>query len=157
MNIEMALKSGSYILDLDHAKLSLGIFFFLSCLIKSIFHQHSGSNFIFVKNTHQQAANLMYFLISPVAKTPAWFLEGQCNWLTDWWFVEISSKHCQSQTRRAGELKFWENVHLLLCFMCHMSYVKCHLSRVTCHLSCVTCHKSLFFSSFFLNLTKWWS
>ena len=28
MNIEMALKSRSYILDLDHVKLSLGIFFF---------------------------------------------------------------------------------------------------------------------------------
>ena len=27
MNIEMALKSRSYILDLDHVKLSLGIFF----------------------------------------------------------------------------------------------------------------------------------
>ena len=49
MNIEMALKSRSYILDLDHVKLSLGIFFFLSCLIESIFHQLSGSTFIFVK------------------------------------------------------------------------------------------------------------
>ena len=28
MNIEMALKSRSYILDLDHVKLSLGVFFF---------------------------------------------------------------------------------------------------------------------------------
>ena len=46
MNIEMALKSGGYILDLDHVKSSLGIFFFLSCLIGSIFHQLSGSTFI---------------------------------------------------------------------------------------------------------------
>ena len=37
MNIETALKSRNYILDLDHVKLSLGIFFFLSCLIESIF------------------------------------------------------------------------------------------------------------------------
>ena len=37
MNIEMALKSRSYILDLDRVKLSLGIFFFLSCLKKSFF------------------------------------------------------------------------------------------------------------------------
>ena len=51
MNIEMALKSRSYILDLDHVKLSLGIFFLLSCLIESIFHQLSGSTFIFFKNT----------------------------------------------------------------------------------------------------------
>ena len=75
---KLTFKSGSYILDLDHVKSSLGIFFFLSCLIESIFHQLSGSTFIFVKNTHQKAANLMFFLISPVAKTPAWFLEGQC-------------------------------------------------------------------------------
>ena len=77
MNIEMALKSRSYIFDLDLVKLSLGIFFFLSCLIESIFHQLSGSTFIFVKNTHQKAANLMFGLISPVALTPACFLEGQ--------------------------------------------------------------------------------
>ena len=77
MNIEMAIKSGSYIFDLDHIKSSLGIFFFLSCLIKSIFHQLSGSTFIFVKNTHQKAANLMSCLISPVAKILAWFLKGQ--------------------------------------------------------------------------------
>ena len=50
MNIEMALKSRSYILDLDHVKLPFGIFF-LSCLIESIFHQLSGSTFIFVKNS----------------------------------------------------------------------------------------------------------
>ena len=77
MNIEMALKSRSYILDLDHVKLYLGIFFFLSCLIEIIFHQLSGSTFIFVKNTHQKAANLRFCLISPVAMIPAWFLEGQ--------------------------------------------------------------------------------
>ena len=72
MNIEMALKSRSYILDLDHVKLSLGILFFLSCLIESIFHQLSGPTFIFVKTTHQKDTNLMFCLISPVAKTPAW-------------------------------------------------------------------------------------
>ena len=42
MNIEMALKSRSYILDLDRVMLSLGIFFFLS-----FFHQPSGSTLIF--------------------------------------------------------------------------------------------------------------
>ena len=58
MNIEIALKSRSYIFDLDLVQLSLGIFFFLSCLIESIFfHQLSVSTFIFVKNTHQKAAN----------------------------------------------------------------------------------------------------
>ena len=37
--------------------------------------------------------------------------------------VQIFSKHCQSQTGRARELKCLENVHLTLCVMCHMSHV----------------------------------
>ena len=77
MNIEIALKSKSYILYLDHVKLSLGIFFFLSCLIESILHQHSGSTFILVKNIDQKVANLTFSITSSVAKIPAWFLEGQ--------------------------------------------------------------------------------
>ena len=77
MNIEMALKSRYYIFDLDLVKLSLGIFFFLSCLIESIFHQLSGSTFIFVIKKYQKAANLMFGIILPVALTPWLFLEGQ--------------------------------------------------------------------------------
>ena len=49
MNIEIALELRSFILDLDHVKLSLGILFFLSCLLESIFHKLSGPTFIFVK------------------------------------------------------------------------------------------------------------
>ena len=79
MNIEIALKSRSYIRDLDRFRLSFGIFFFLSCLMEIFFYQLSGSTFFFVKNTHQKTANLMFCLISPVAKTLAWFLEGQSN------------------------------------------------------------------------------
>ena len=90
----MALKSRSYILYLDHVKLSLGIFFFLSCLIDSIFHQLSGSTFIFVKNTHQKAANLMFCLISPVAQIPAWFLEGQSKEMP---FFEVKNI-CKTKT-----------------------------------------------------------
>ena len=56
------------------------------------------------------------------------------NWLTDP-LVQISSEHCQSQTGRAWELKFWENFHPTLCVMCHMSRVMCHVSPVTCHMS----------------------
>ena len=77
MNIEMALRSRSYILDLDHVKLSLVIHFFLSCKMESLLHQLSESTFIFLKNTHQKTANLTFCLISPVAQIPAWFLEGQ--------------------------------------------------------------------------------
>ena len=56
MSIEMALKSRNYILDLDRVRLSLAIFFFLSCLMESFFYQLSESTFIFAKNTHQKAA-----------------------------------------------------------------------------------------------------
>ena len=77
MNIEMALKSRSYILDFDLVKLSLGSFYFLSCLMKSFFYQLSGSTFIFCQNTHQNAVNLMFGLILPVAKVSWLFLGVQ--------------------------------------------------------------------------------
>ena len=51
MNIEMALKSRSYILDFDHVKLSLGIFFLLDCLMESLLHQLSGCTFFCQKHT----------------------------------------------------------------------------------------------------------
>ena len=38
------------------------------------------------------------------------------------------------------ELKLWENVHQLLCAMCHMSGVTCRISRVTCKMSYITWH-----------------
>ena len=79
MNIEMALRSRSYTLDLDRVKLSLGVFFFLSCLMECFFPQLLGSTFIFVKNTHRKSENLMFGKILPVALTPARFLEGQFN------------------------------------------------------------------------------
>ena len=37
--------------------------------------------------------------------------------------MEIFSKHCQSQTIIAGELKFWENVHPPPCVRCQVSGV----------------------------------
>ena len=82
MNIEMALKSRSYILDLDHVKLSLEIFFLLGCLMESLLHQLSGYTFIFVKNTHQKAANFTFRLILPAPMVSWWFLGVQyiINW-----------------------------------------------------------------------------
>ena len=58
--LAMELKPRSYILDLDHVKFTLEINFFLSCLMESLLHQLSGSTIIFVKNTHQKVANLMF-------------------------------------------------------------------------------------------------
>ena len=60
------------------------------------------------------------------------------------WFVEIYSKHSQSQAGRARELEFWENVHPTQRVMCHMSRVTCHLSHITCHMSDVN-KKNIFF------------
>ena len=42
MNIEMDLKSRSYILDLDCVRLSFEIFFFLSCLMERCFTSFLG-------------------------------------------------------------------------------------------------------------------
>ena len=61
--------------------------------------------------------------------------------------VPICSIPCYSQTIRARELKFWENVHPTLCVMCHVSCVKCQVSSVTCHISGVACHFCLLFFS----------
>ena len=58
-----------------------------------------------------------------------------------------SSKHHKSQTIRARELTFWENVY-------PPPHVTCHMSHVTCHVSCVTCrvwHVTFFLLSFFTN------
>ena len=70
MKIEMTLKSKSYILDLNHVKLSLRIFFLLGCLLVG---------FIFVKNTNtKKAVNLTFCQILPVAMVLCWFLGEQC-------------------------------------------------------------------------------
>ena len=88
--MKLALKSRSYFIDLDHVKLSLGILFLLGCLMDSLLHQLSGYTFIFVKNTHQKAANLTFCLISPVAKIPAWFLKGNIKGVKkETWPLEI--------------------------------------------------------------------
>ena len=76
----MALKSRSYILDLDRVKLSLGIFFFLSFLMESFPTSLQDLPF-FVNNTHQKAASLMFDLILPVAEVPWLFLGVQFNGL----------------------------------------------------------------------------
>ena len=41
-----------------------------------------------------------------------------------------SSNYLHSQTVRARDLKFWDNVHHHLCVMCHVSCVMCHMSCV---------------------------
>ena len=58
------------------------------------------------------------------------------NWVSNP-SVQISSKHCQSQTGKARQLKFFENVHprYVSCVLCHVSCVTCHVSPVTCHMS----------------------
>ena len=45
-------------------------------------------------------------------------------------FLEISSKHMQSQTISARELNCLQNFLLLL--SCHVPYVICHVSHITC-------------------------
>ena len=64
------------------------------------------------------------------------------NWLSQSSFSSKSSKHHKSQTIRAGDLKFWHNVHHLSHVMFHVPCVICHVSPVTCHVSQVTCTKT---------------
>ena len=70
-----------------------------------------------------------------VYRTAPWLINSLINKLSQRWLMEIYSKHCQSKTGRARQLTFWENVHLTLCVMCHVSCVMCHVSPVTCHMS----------------------
>ena len=65
-----------------------------------------------------------------VQQSPLWLIYSFIYWLSNP-LLQISSKPCQSQTGRGMELIFWENVHLTLGAMCHVSPVTCHMSRVT--------------------------
>ena len=56
---------------------------------------------------------------------------------SEWSFSSKSSKDLHSQTVRARDLKFWEQVHCPPLVTCQMPYVMCHMSRVTCHKSFV--------------------
>ena len=54
--------------------------------------------------------------------------------ITEWSFVNISSKHCRFQTIIDRKLTFWYNFTCLIsCVTCHMSCVRCHKSQVTCN------------------------
>ena len=65
---------------------------------------------------------LQWPLVQIWGEPPTIVIHSFIYWLSDR-LDEISSKHRQSQTGRARELKFWENVHLILCVTCHMSSV----------------------------------
>ena len=76
MNIEMALKSRSYNLDLDRFTLSLDIFF-SELFNRQVFLLAFRIYLFFLSKTHQKAATIMFCLILPVAKVPRLFLEVQ--------------------------------------------------------------------------------
>ena len=76
MNIKMALKSRSYLLDLDCVKLSLGIFF-LSCLMKSSFHQILGSTFIFCQKHTPKSCKFNVLPNYTCGNGSCWFLGVQ--------------------------------------------------------------------------------
>ena len=70
-------------------------------------------------------------------------------------FSSKSSRQCLSQTVRAGELDFWENVHPPPCVTCHEPHVKCHVSCVRCHMSGVTCHVSGVKCNYYIYIFFW--
>ena len=55
---------------------------------------------------------------------------------------QVSYATYNSQTLRARELTFLENVHPH-----QVMHVTCHMSNVMCHVSCVMCQVSTIFSS----------
>ena len=59
------------------------------------------------------------------------------HWFIDSLIHQLSNPFVQNlqDTVRAGELKFWENVHPPQSVTCHMLRVMCQLSRVRCHMS----------------------
>ena len=65
-------------------------------------------------------------------------------------FSSKPSKHHYTQTVRARELNFWENVHpppsvtfQVSCVTCQVSCVRCHVSGITCQVSGVRCPMSV--------------
>ena len=64
------------------------------------------------------------------------------NWITQSSFSSKSLKHCLSQTGKAKEQKFWDNVYPQPSVTFYMSIVTNHVSHVTCHVSSVMFHKS---------------
>ena len=84
-----------------------------------------------------------------------------------WAFSSQSSRYHISQSRRARELKFLQNVNPpqnvtrhMSCVMCHMTRVTCHVSHVKCHMSQFTCHVSHVtydMSLFYIYFFKCWS
>ena len=74
--------------------------------------------------------------------------------VSPWAFSSQSSRYHKSQTIRARELKFWENVRpqqhvTYICVTCHMLHVIFHVSHVTCHMS--QFFLLIFFFLFFLD------
>ena len=100
MNIKIALKSGSYNLDLDRVKLSLGIFFFSDLFIGEVFLPAFRIYLYFCQNTHQKAESLMVFLILPVAKVP-------------WWFLGVQYMYTWLQTALCCSKQTW-HIHVLI-------------------------------------------
>ena len=62
------------------------------------------------------------------------------DWLPEWPFSPKLSKHLYSQTVRARELIFWENVHPPPCVTYRASRVRFQVSGARCPVSCVTCN-----------------
>ena len=54
-------------------------------------------------------------------------------------FSSRSSNHFPAQTKRAKELKFWQNGHPPPCVTCHVPRVAFHMSGVMCQVSVIKC------------------
>ena len=94
MNIEMALKSRSYILNLDRVKWSF------SELFNGEFFLPAFRMLFYVKNTYQKATNLMFRLILPMAKVSCLFCLFVCLFVCWRTFFLLTSCWCKILTFR---------------------------------------------------------
>ena len=81
MNIEMALKSRSYINNLDCVKLSLRFFFWAVRWRVFFFTSLQDLPLFLSKKTHQKAENLTFRILLPMRMISVWFLWGQLKWI----------------------------------------------------------------------------
>ena len=106
MNFEMALKSRSFILDLDRVMLSLGIFFFLSCLMES-FHQLSGSTFIFCQKHTPKSRK---FNVSPDFTSGKGFLV--VPWSAIWSLLVLTEPNWTELDLTGPQFSHWNSLEI---------------------------------------------
>ena len=111
MNIEMALKSKSYILDLDRFKLSLGNFFFLSCSMESFFAPAFRIYFFSSSKTHTKSRK---FNVWPT------FTCGTDSCVVPWRAIQGFTLWITYESKQYYNAMYFVVVNLVICVLPYM-------------------------------------